>query len=62
MAEVTQQQKQALFSFLFDIAPEISDTYNKASKEEKAKMIKHSVKLQQDILCGLNLKDFGGIK
>lgn len=51
MAEVTQQQRQTLFAFLFDIAPEISDNYNKASKEEKAKMRETNTKLLKRI-CG----------
>ena len=49
MAEVTQQQKQTLFAFLFDIAPEISDTYNKISKEEKATARKKNTELLNKI-------------
>lgn len=51
MAEVTQQQKQVLFAFLFDSFPEISDTYNKASKEEKARARKKNTEFLNRI-CG----------
>jgi len=51
MAEVTQQQKQTLFAFLFDSFPEISDTYNKASKEEKARARKKNTEFLNRI-CG----------
>jgi hypothetical protein len=51
MAEVTQQQKQVLFAFLFDSFPEISDKYNKASKEEKARARKKNTEFLNRI-CG----------
>ena len=44
-------QKQALFCFLFDNFPEISDKYCKADKDERKRMLEQNKKALNKI-CG----------
>ena len=44
-----EQQKQALFCFLFDSFPEISDKYCKADKNERKRMLEQNKKVLKRI-------------